>query len=73
MCTIADAKVPLGSAAWLVQELNHNCYNVYFYECLPKKSTFSLIFVIAKRLLPSGRKNASTYAGISSYFLARRL
>ena len=34
MCTIADAKVPLGSAAWLVQELNHNCYNVYFYECL---------------------------------------
>ena len=34
MCTIADAKVPLGSAAWLVQELNHNCYNMYFYECL---------------------------------------
>ena len=34
MCTIALAKVPLGSAAWLVQELNHNCYNMYFYECL---------------------------------------
>ena len=34
MCTIADAKVPLGSAAWLVQELNYNCYNVYFNECL---------------------------------------
>jgi len=36
MCTIAGAKVPLGSAAWLVQELNYNCYNVYFYECLQK-------------------------------------
>ena len=34
MCTIAGAKVPLGSAAWLVQERNYNCYNVYFYECL---------------------------------------
>ena len=34
MCTIADAKVLLGSAAWLVQELIYNCYNVYFYECL---------------------------------------
>ena len=25
MCTIADAKV----------RQNYNCYNVYFYECLP--------------------------------------
>ena len=39
MCTIAGAKVPLGSAAWLVQERNYNCYNVYFYECLPCIST----------------------------------
>ena len=37
MRTIAGAKVPLGSAAWLVQERNYNCYNVYFYECLQKR------------------------------------
>ena len=29
MCTIADAKV----------QRNYNCYNVYFYECLPKENT----------------------------------
>jgi hypothetical protein len=28
MRTIAGAKVPLGSAAWLVQERDYNCYNV---------------------------------------------
>ena len=27
MCTIADAKV----------QINYNCYNVYFYECLHNK------------------------------------
>lgn len=36
ICTVADAKVLLGSANWLVQEQNFNYYNVYFYEYLPK-------------------------------------
>ena len=34
MRTIAGAKVSPGSAAWLDQELNYNCYNVYFHESL---------------------------------------
>ena len=43
MCTIALAKVPLGSAAWLCQERNYNCYNVYFYECLSGKTTDDVV------------------------------
>ena len=35
MCTIAGAKV----------QLNHNCYNVYFNECLPNSAAQRFYYV----------------------------
>ena len=43
MCTIAGAKV----------QLNYNCYNVYFYECLPLLTAlmFEFYFLVIVKLL----------------------
>ncbi len=42
MCTIADAKV----------QLNYNCYNMYFYDCLPETPSM----IVKNTIIPKTAK-----------------